>query len=110
MFAIEEGVQKINGEIVDTFCREITDALVKLHVEAGTTGYADDPERDGGGRTYVSIVCDHGDFHFEPVKNEKGQIAGVKIACCGDGGLSAIMKALAFAQKALNDLICDIDG
>lgn len=109
MFAIEEGVQKINGEIVDTFCREVTDALVKLQVEAGTNGYADDPERDGGSRTYVSIVCDHGDFHFEPVKNDRDQIAGVKIACCGDGGLSAMIKAFEFARKALADLSCEID-
>ncbi len=109
MFAIKEGVRKINGEIVGTFSREVTDALVKLKVEAGTTGYVESPEREAGGRTYVSLFCDHGDFHFEPVWNDNDQLAGIEIACCGDGGLNAIMKALAFAHDALSDLAGDAD-
>ena len=108
MFAIEEGIQKVNGEYVDTFSREITDVLVKLKVEAGANGLADDPELHGNGRTYVSMVCKDGDMRFEPVMNEKGLIAGVKITCCGDGGLRAMIKAASFIRDALEDLARDL--
>ena len=40
MYAIEEGLQKINGEMVETFEREVTCGNTVLEVEAGTTGAA----------------------------------------------------------------------
>lgn len=86
MFAIEEGLKKINGETVETFCREVVETNTELLVEAGTTGYKGGCCRDTGGRTFIGIVCECGDFHFGPVKNGDGQIIGVEIACCGDGG------------------------
>ena len=104
MFAIEEGIQKVNGEYVDTFSRDITGVLLRMRVEAGTNGLSDDPERHGNGRTYVSMVCEDGDMRFEPVMNEKGLIAGVKITCCGDSGLRAMIEASSFIKDALEDL------
>ena len=83
MFAITESVAKINGRNVDTFNREISNGRTALEVEAGTTGFVGEDCRDAGGRTYVGINCICGDFHFEPVKNDNGQTAGIKIACCG---------------------------
>ena len=68
MYAIEEGLQKINGEMVETFEREVTCGNTVLEVEAGIT-----------------------------------------IACCGDDGLNAIMKALEFAHEAINDQRCEVD-
>ncbi len=109
MFAIEEGLKKINGETVETFCREVVETNTGLLVEAGTTGYKGGCYRDTGGRTFISLVCECGDFHFGPVKNDDGQIIGVEIACCGDGGLNAIMKALEFAHEAINDQRCEVD-
>ena len=109
MFAIEEGLKKINGETVETFCREVVETNTGLLVEAGTTGYKGGCCRDTGGRTFIGIVCECGDFHFGPVKNDDGQIIGVEIACCGDGGLNVIMKALEFAHEAINDQRCEID-
>lgn len=44
MYAISEEIKKINGEVVETFEREVTDGNTALRVEAGTTGYK------GGGR------------------------------------------------------------
>ena len=58
MYAIEEGLQKINGETVETFCREALDGDTALLVEAGTTGYKGGNRRNAGGRTYFSIVCE----------------------------------------------------
>lgn len=109
MYAIEEGLKKINGEMVETFCREVTDNNASLLVEAGTTGYKGGCCRDAGGRTYVSIVCECGDFHFGKVTDEDGQTVGMEIACCGDAGLNAVMKALEFAHTAINDQRCDVD-
>ena len=37
------------------------------------------------------------------MENEQGQVVGVKIACCGDDGLNAILKALDFSLTALDD-------
>ena len=109
MFAIEEGLKKINGEMVETFSREVTETNTGLLVEAGTTGYKGGICRDSGGRTYISIVCECGDFHFGTVKDDAGRIVGVEIACCGDAGLNAIMKALEFAHEAINDQRCEVD-
>ena len=109
MFAIEEGLKKINGETVETFCREVVETNTGLLVEAGTTGYKGGCCRDTGGRTFIGIVCECGDFHFGPVKNDDGQIIGMEIACCGDGGLNAIMKAREFAHEAINDQRCEVD-
>ena len=109
MYAIEEGLKKINGETVETFCREITETNTELFVEAGTTGYTGSDDRKGGGRTYISVASDCGDFLFSPVKDEKNRVVGVEIAACGDAGLDAIMKALEFAHQAIGDQRCEID-
>lgn len=109
MFAIEAGVQKINGEFVETFQREVSCGCSELEVEAGTTGYKGGCCRSAGGRTYLSLLCLSGDFFFGPIKDDEGHIAGITIACCGDDGLNAIMKALDFAQTAINDQRCEVD-
>ena len=109
MFAITEGVAKINGKNVDTFEREISNGRTALEVEAGTTGFVGEDCRDAGGRTYIGINCICGDFHFEPVKNDSGQVSGVKIACCGDDGLDSILKAFGFVMEALADQVNGVD-
>ena len=43
------------------------------------------------------------------VASLRSLIAGITIACCGDDGLNAIMKALEFAHTAINDQRCDVD-
>lgn len=108
MFAIEEGLQKINGELVETFQREVVCGNTDLEVEAGTTGYKGGCCRNAGGRTYISLLCLNGDFFFRPIKDDEGRFAGITIACCGDEGLNAIMKALEFCQQAINDQRCDV--
>lgn len=109
MYAIEEGMKKINDEVVDTYSRTITDHGTELEVEVGTTGYKGTPCRKAGGRTYLKIECWRGDFHFDPIVDEEGRLVGVEAACCGDAGLNAVMKALDFAVTALNDQRCDVD-
>ncbi len=39
MYAISEEIKKINGEVVETFEREVTDSNTTLRVEAGITDY-----------------------------------------------------------------------
>ena len=62
MYAIDEGMQKINGEMVETFHREVLEGNTNLEVEAGTTGYKGGCCRNAGGRTYLSLLCLSGDF------------------------------------------------
>ena len=109
MYAIEEGLQKINGEMVETFQREVVCGNTDLEVEAGTNGYKGGCCRDAGGRTYLSLLCLSGDFFFGPIKDDEGHIAGITIACCGDDALNAIMKAIEFAHQAIDDQRCDVD-
>lgn len=108
MYAINEEVKKINGELVETFEREVADGSTVLRVEAGTTGYKGGG-RNTGSRSYLCIDCLCGDFHFSEVTDEDGAAVGVQIACCGDDGLNALMKALEFASQAMNDQRCEVD-
>ena len=57
MYAIEDGLKKVNDVEVETFRREIVDGYTCIEVEAGTTGYKGGGCRKSGGRTYVSIYC-----------------------------------------------------
>jgi hypothetical protein len=96
--------------MVETFEREVTCGNTVLEVEAGTTGYKGGCCRKGCGRTFLSLLCMNGNFFFGPIKDDEGNIAGITIACCGDDGLNAIMKALAFSQQAIDDQRRDVDG
>ena len=110
MFAIEEDRKAINGRFVQTFARTVKDHNTELDVEAGTTGYKGSNKREAGGRTYVKIECCCGDFFFDPVKDEDGMVTGIEIACCGDEGLNAIVKAVDFVRDVMNDQICEVNG
>ena len=109
MYAIEEGLKKINGAEVDTFRREVVDGHACLEVEAGTTGYKGGNCRNAGGRTYIGIDCVTGDFCFQPITDDEGKQVGIVIAACGDDGLNAIMKVLDFCRDVLNDQRCEVD-
>ena len=109
MYAIEEGLKKVNGVEVDTFEREVVDGNTCLQVEAGTTGYKGGCCRDGGARTFLRIDCLSGDFYFAPVTDEEKKCVGFVVAACGDDGLNAVVKALYFCRQALNDQRCDVD-
>ena len=80
MYAIKEGLAKINDVLVETFEREVTDGRTTLRVEAGTTGYKGAPCREAGGRTYVCIDCFSGDFYFSPVTDDENRVVGIEIA------------------------------
>ena len=108
MYAINEEMKMINGEVVETFEREITEGKTILRVEAGTTGYKGGG-RNAGSRSYLCIDCMCGDFCFSEVDDEDGTAVGVLVACCGDDGLNALMKALEFAAQAMNDQRCEVD-
>ncbi len=109
MYAINENVKKINGVVVKTFNRDVICDQTLLAVEAGTTGYRSAACRGNSSRTFVSIECLNGDFHFSPILDDKCNTVGVEIACCGDDGLSAVLNSLAFAEKVLNDQRCRVE-
>ena len=109
MYAIEERGKKINGVMVDTFARKATSGATELDVETGTTGYRGGCSREAGGRTYLSIECYGGDFYFSPIQDDAGNNVGVTIACCGDDGMVAIAKALAFCKQVIDDQRIEMD-
>lgn len=109
MYAVKRGLKKINDVVVETYARRVAEPDTGLTVEAGTTGYKGTPCRKAGGRTYLRIGCDAGDFLFEPVTDRIGRVTGVEIAASGDAGLNALMKVLGFAEQVLNDQRCELD-
>ena len=105
MYEIREGLKQINGVVVDTFERDVKYGGTRLEVEAGTTGYRGGCCRDAGGRTYMRINCEKGDYYFRLMPDGKG----IMIAACGDDALNALVTALDFCRDALNDLRCEVD-
>ena len=109
MYAIQEHNVKINGEELRTFIRKVENPNTELIIEAGTTGFTGGCSREKGGRTYLSIDCNRGDFLFNPVLDDDDKVVGIEIACCGDDGMNAIMKALEFIHEVINDQRCEVD-
>lgn len=109
MFAVKEGKVKINRTPVHTYERAVMEEGAALYVAAGTTGYRG-KGRAAGGRVYFRLECFSGDFHFDPVVDEDGDVIGIEIAACGDESLDAIAKALEFATKAINDQRLDVNS
>ena len=95
MYAIREGMKQINSVIVDTFERDVERADAHLEVEAGTTGFCEEP------RAYVRISAKEGDFFARVAKDDAGKPTGVEIAVSGNPEILAIMEALHFAVEAI---------
>ena len=102
MFAVTEGKVKINDRKVTTYERAVLEEGSALHVTAGTTGYKG-KGRKAGGRVYLRLECFCGDFHFDPVVDEDGEVCGIEVACCGDDALDAVAKALKFLKEAVDE-------
>jgi len=103
MYAITEGVKKINDVKLHTFSRNVKHVNTDMDVEAGTTGFRGYVPREKSARAYVAIGCNQGDFLFDPVTDEDGKVIGIEIACCGDAALMALVDSLGFAMEALMD-------
>lgn len=103
MYAVIEGAKKINDVKLKTFSRNVKHVNTDMDVEAGTTGFRGYVPREKSARAFVAIGCNRGDFLFEPVANEDGQIVGIEIACCGDSALMSLIDSLGFALEALTD-------
>ena len=102
MYAVTEGRIKINDKVIRTFERTVLEENTALQVAAGTNGYRG-KKRAGGGRTFLRFECFCGDFHFDPVVDEDGEVCGIEIACCGDDALEAVAKALKFLKEAVDE-------
>jgi len=103
MYAITAGETRINGQRVETFEREVLKDRAHLDVIAGTTGYKGRNHRDAGCRAYVGLDCIRGDFNFSPIFDGRGRMTGVEIAACGDDSLTALVRALEFAERVLDE-------
>lgn len=101
MYAITEGIKKINWVELQTFSRDVNNAKTDLEVEAGTTGFKGGCCREKGARAYLAVDCNQGDFLFEPTVDEDGRCVGIEIACCGDDALASLIDVLGFSIRAL---------
>ena len=103
MYAISEGTKKNNNELLQTFSRTVKNVNTEIEVEAGTTGFRGGCCRDKGARAYLAIDCNQGDYLFEPITDEDGQVVGIEIACCGDDALASLIEVLGFAGRAITE-------
>ena len=102
MYAIDEGLQKINGEMVETFHREVIDGNTNLEVEAGTNGYHGG-DTGHGSRTYLRIK-DQGctDIHCTVKRNSYDDRANeIEISLGGDTELETMKEALRWMLSIL---------
>ena len=104
MFAVREGMKQINGEIVDTFERNVDFGGVHMEVEAGTTGFGNVPDEDARG--YIRIKSNRGDFFSKITTDDMDRPRQVEITVSGEMELRALLKAVQFATQALADM-CD---
>ena len=110
MFEITKDSVKINDVPTDVFGREASCRSACLLVEAGTTGYRGlDKPREESARTYISLKSLDGDFWFRPIREGDGEIAGFRIAGCGDDCLETLIKAADFISKALHEQRARLD-
>ena len=95
--------RKINGQEVETWCRDFNEGNEKLSMEVGRTEFGGDSGREDGARMYLSLKCRAGDFFFRPIINRMGQFCGFEMACCGNKAVLAAMDSLLFATDSLLD-------
>ena len=108
MYEISTSRAMINGVKIDVFERCVVEDEAIVAIAAGTNG-SKGGERDEGGRTYVRLDVGIGDFLIDPRINDDGEVDGVEIVACGDSGLEAMIKALSFASRTLEELTYGID-
>jgi hypothetical protein len=103
MYAITEGVAKINDRKVHAFKREVFAGDAVLTVKAGTTGYKGEVCRKDSSRTFVCLESILGDVHFTPITDPEGHMTGFQIVGCGDDTLNALVRAVKFVEKVLDE-------
>ena len=110
MYAVDEGMRRVNGVKMKTFRRDAVEGDAWLNVEAGTTGFSGSGNRGGGGRTVLQIEKVSGDFLFKPILDKENKCKGIIIAGCGDDTLNSVLKSLCFCLEVLADQCCEADG
>ena len=110
MYAVKQGLARVDDVLVDTFSRKLDYGDSQITVEAGTTGFSDADDDKAGTRCLVSIRKNKGDFYAGVSKNKQsGGTDGIDIAVSGNDAIYNLIRALMFAAEALTDQITDID-
>ena len=103
MYVISESAQKVSGQLVPTFQRNIVTEAANLIVEAGTNASRGRCSRKQAVQGFFSILSLEGGFDFIPITDDEDFVTGVEITCCGEGSLNAFLKALEFARQAISE-------
>lgn len=102
MYEIKRLERTVDGETVETWAAEITNANI-LEVEAGTTGYCGG-DTGHGGRTYFRLKdLASTDMTANVIKNQYNDTEEVIIELGGDTELSTFIEALEFTLKVLKE-------
>lgn len=106
---ILEVTSKKTGEkhLVPIYSRAVDDGGSLYKVTAGTDGTMDGDSEDT--RTIIDICNPIGFGLFKAVKDADGNGCGVEITAVGDDDLRALIKALKFATKVLEEEAEEID-
>ena len=102
MYEVLESSRIVNGQEVQTFKREITNANI-LEVEAGTNGFCGG-DTGHGSRTYFRIEdLASTDIKVNHQVDKYGDTVGFSVELGGDTELTTIIQALKFITKVLED-------
>ena len=103
MYAITEGVTKVRGREVHSFRRDVDVGKELLSVKAGTTGYKGDVGCAEDSRTFISLESILGNVRFAPITDAQDYLTGFQLVGCGDDALHALVRAMKFIVKVLDE-------
>lgn len=104
MYEIHESEQRVGSHRIPTFRREIRSKGNCLLVEAGTSAALRRDRQKEDPITFLSLVSPGDSFTFRCVPDGRGFASGFEVCIDGEDGMKALVAALEFAERAINDL------
>ena len=104
MYEIHESEQRIGSHRIPTFRSEIRSKENCLLVEAGTSASVHRNRQKENPMAYFSLASLGDNFSFRCIPDGRGSTSGFEVFCEGEDGLRALIAALEFAERAINDL------
>ncbi|MGN8697017.1 hypothetical protein ACTNE3_07720 [Bacillota bacterium HCP3S3_F1_1] len=105
MYEVISGERDVSRVAVDTFKRQVAVGDGILEVEAGTNGYGP------ASRTYLRLQDIMGtDMDVEETHDSKGHVDGIVLKLAGGSELTAIINALNFMVKVLDEQRREVVG
>ena len=104
MYEIRESEMWAGDRRIPTFRRDIHAEETRLIVEAGTSASVHRNRQKEAPMAYFSLASLGDNFSFRCIPDGRGSTSGFEVFCDGEDGLRALIAALEFAERAINDL------